>query len=199
MKQQLLAVIGMAALGMASAQAAETQPTEAQAAGLEGGFGFVGELGIEFGGDEVAEVFMDDDSSENIKAGDGFAFAVGAHYRPPGWVVDFSGTVGYKVDETTATNASIRISRTTVELLAHFDPKENWWIAAGPVWHNGVKFDADGFGENVNMGSATGFTLQAGWRWIAVKYTDMEYTEEFTGRGFKIDGSSIGILVRWRS
>jgi hypothetical protein len=194
MKKQLLAVMGTLVLTAASVQAAETE-----APAPEGGFGFVGELGIEFGGDEVAEVYMEDDSSENIKAGDGFAFAIGAHYRPPGWVVDFSGTVGYKSDETSATNARIRISRTTVELLAHFDPKENWWIAAGPVWHNGVKFDADGFGRNIDMGSATGFTLQAGWKWFAVKYTDMEYTEETTGRGFKVDGSSIGILLRWRS
>jgi opacity protein-like surface antigen len=194
MNKQLLATIGVMVLSVASAQAADTE-----APALEGGLGFVGELGIEFGGDEVAEVFMEDDSSENIKAGDGLAIAIGAHYRPPGWVVDFSGTVGYKTDETSATNARIRVSRTTVELLAHYDPKENWWIAAGPVWHNGVKFDADGFDDNLNMGSATGFTIQAGWRWIAVKYTDMEYTEETTGRGFKIDGSSLGILLRWRS
>jgi hypothetical protein len=194
MKQQLLAAIGTVILSAASVQAADTEAPE-----LEGGLGFVGELGIEFGGDEVGEVVFEDDSSESLKGGDGFAFAVGAHYRPPGWAVDFSGTVGYKVDDTSATNASVRVSRTTVELLAHYDPKESWWIAAGPVWHNGVKLDADGFDENLNMGSATGFTLQAGWKWIAVKYTDMEYTEETSGYGFKIDGSSIGILLRWRS
>jgi hypothetical protein len=192
MKTHVLTAIGLMSLA-AAAPVVANEPT------LEGGFGFVGELGIEFGGDDVATVVFEDDSTEDLKAGDGFAFALGAHYRPPGWVVDFSGTVGYKVEDTNATNANVRVSRTTVELLAHYDPKESWWVAAGPVWHNGVKFDADGFDQNLNMGSATGFTIQAGWKWIAVKYTDMEYTEETTPFGFKIDGSSIGILLRWRS
>jgi hypothetical protein len=192
MKKHVLAAIGLMSLGAAASAVADD-------AAPEGGLGFVAELGIEFGGDDVATVVFEDDSTEDLKAGDGFAFAVGAHYRPPGWVVDFSGTVGYKVEDTNATNANVRVSRTTVELLAHYDPKESWWVAAGPVWHNGVKFDADGFDQNLDMGSATGFTIQAGWKWIAVKYTGMEYTEETTPFGFKIDGSSIGILLRWRS
>jgi hypothetical protein len=85
-----------------------------------------------------------------------------------------------------------------LQLLATYDPADAWWIAAGPVWHNGVKYEADGFGENGDLGSATGFTLQAGWKWIGISYTKMEYTEETTGYGIKFDASAVGIALRWR-
>lgn len=193
MKKLLLAAMGMTALSAASVQAAETQTSE-----LKGGFGFVGELDLEFGGDTVDTVIYTDNSTQNVKAGQGLGFAIGAHYRPEGWVVDFSGTIGYKYVSTKASNADIRISRTVLELLAIYDPNETWWAAAGVVRHSGVEFDTDGFGANQDLGSATGLTLQAGWKWIGLTYVNMEYQETNRWRR-KYDASSIGLTLRWRS
>jgi len=162
-------------------------------------FGFVGELDLEYGGDNVATVLFTNGSSQNVRAGQGGTLAIGMHYRPARWDVDFSATVGYKFVTTAASNANIGISRTVFQILATYDPANSWWIAAGPVWHQGVKFDADGLGPNLDLGDSVGFTIQGGWKWIGLTYTNMEYTEQTTGRRNKFDASAIGLSLRWKS
>jgi hypothetical protein len=85
-----------------------------------------------------------------------------------------------------------------LQLLATYDPSDTWWVAAGPVWHNDVKFDADGFGQNIALGNATGVTLQVGWKWIGLTYTKMEYVEETTGYDIKFNADAVGLTLRWR-
>jgi hypothetical protein len=165
----------------------------------ESDFGFVGELDLEFGGDQVASVLYTNGSTQGVNAGQGGTLALGMHYRPARWDVDLSATLGYKYVTTAASNADINISRTVLQVLATYDPADSWWVGAGPVWHNGVKFDVGGLGRNLDLGNSTGFTLQAGWKWIGVTYTKMDYTEVTTGRGYKYDASAVGITLRWKS
>lgn len=187
MKKHYLAAFGALALLSSPTFAADT----------EADIGLVAELGLEFGGDPVDTVIFTDNTTQDVKSGQGLTFALGMHYRPQGWPVGFSGTVGYKFVSTQASNADIRITRTVVEFLTTYDPKDAWWVAAGPVWHNGVEFDTDGFGANQDLGSSTGYTIQGGWRWFGLKYTDMEYQEEGRFRR-KYDASVVGIVFRWR-
>jgi hypothetical protein len=194
MKKQLVgALVALSLVGVSVAASAADDGLHA-----EGDFGLVVELGIEAGGDEIANVQYDDGSDQSVDTGQGFNIALGMHYRPAGWDVDFSGTLGYKVSTTSASNAAIQIDRTVLQLLATYDPYDTWWMAAGPVWHNDVKFDADGFGQNLALGNATGFTLQAGWKWIGLTYTKMEYVEETTGYNIKLNADAVGLTLRWR-
>ena len=39
--------------------------------------GFLGQLDLDYGGDDVATVFFEDDESQNVKAGQGMAVSVG--------------------------------------------------------------------------------------------------------------------------
>ena len=67
-----------------------------------------------------------------------------------------------------------------------------WWIGGGITHHSSIKFDADGFGPNINFDDATGPTFEAGWRWIALSYTKLDYKDEFGG---KWDASSVGLKL----
>jgi hypothetical protein len=196
MKKQIIsAVTSFSLIGFSAAVfAADVKSPHADSK-----FGFVGEFDAEFGGDEVASVLFTDNTTQGINAGQGLTLAVGMHFRPANWDVDFSGTAGYKFVTTAASNADIGITRTVLQLMATYDPSEAWWVGAGPVWHNNVKFNADGLGRNLDLGSATGFTVQAGWKWIGLTYTKMEYTEVTTGRGYKYDAGAIGLTLRWKS
>jgi hypothetical protein len=158
----------------------------------------VAELGYEIGGDEIANIHYTDGSDLSVDSGQGVTLALGMHYRPAAWDVDFSGTIGYKLTTTSSSDAAIQIDRTVLQLLATYNPKDTWWLAGGAVWHNNVKFHGDGFGANLDLGSAQGFTLQAGWKWFGLTYTTMEYTEETTGRHYTVDANAIGLVFRWK-
>jgi hypothetical protein len=199
MKMQVSSLIAMLSLASWSGSALAADKGKNSTLHAASDFGFVGEFDAEFGGDEVASVLFTNGSDQGVDAGQGVTLAIGMHYRPAGWDVDFSGTLGYKFVTTAASNADIGITRSVFQVLATYDPADSWWIAAGPVWHNGVKFDADGYGANIDFGSATGLTVQAGWKWIGLTYTNMEYTEIYRGREINYDASAIGLTLRWRS
>jgi hypothetical protein len=161
----------------------------------QGHLGLVGELDLEYGGDNVARVYYEDGSTQDVKAGQGGTLAVGAHYRP-GMLrsLDVSGTLGYKFVTTAASNAHLGITRWVVQVLAVYDPVDQWWVGGGPVVHLGTRFSGDGLTSDVDFGSSLGFTVQGGWRWVGITYTHMEYK----AFGAKVDASAIGATLRWR-
>ena len=58
--------------------------------------------------------------------------------------------------------------------------------------------DGDDFFGDIEFDDANGFSVEAGWRWISLHYTDIEYSiDEFDVDD--IDGNSIGIRFTWRS
>jgi hypothetical protein len=71
------------------------------------------------------------------------------------------------------------------------------------VWHIGTKYNTDGLRIDHDYGNSLGFTLQAGWKWFGVTYTNMKYEQQpspgTTGAGTKVDASVVGLTIRWRS
>ncbi|MFL6551557.1 MAG: hypothetical protein ACJ8OJ_22915 [Povalibacter sp.] len=168
-------------------------PALSHAADRHQGLGFVFEADLEYGGDDIASVNFTDGSSQDIKAGQGISLAMGAHYRSSAdSPFSVRGTVGYKYVTTAATNADISISRTVFEVLGNYAWDNGWWVGAGITRHNNIKFDGDGFGPNVRFDDATGPTVELGWRWIALSYTQLDYTDEL---GYEWDASSLGITL----
>jgi len=157
-----------------------------------GHFGFAGNLNLEFGGDEVARVYFQDQSEQSVRAGQGATLALGGHYRPADSNFDFTATVGYKFVTTKATNATISLNRTVFELRADYFLPNSTWIGAGPVWHSGIRLDADGLAPNMDFGTASGFTVKYGWKWIAASYTAIKYKDEF---GLTYSGDAFGISL----
>lgn len=155
--------------------------------------GFVFEADLEYGGDDIATVNFTDGSSQHVKAGQGLTLALGGHFRAAE-TSPFSvrATVGYKFVTTAAEDADIGIDRKVFEVLGNYRWPSNFWVGAGITRHAGISFDGDGFGPDVDFEDATGFTAEFGWKWLALSYTDIDYTDSF---GTDWDASSVGLTL----
>lgn len=157
------------------------------------GLGFAFEADLEYGGDEIATLEFEDGSSQDVKTGQGITLALGGHYRAEDSPFSVRGTVGYKYVTTQASNADISIGRTVVEVVGNYLFDNGWWVGAGLTHHTGIKFDGDDFVPDVDFKDATGPTVEIGWRWIALSYTNLDYETKFGG--FELDASSIGLTL----
>ena len=164
------------ALSIAFVSIGMAVPALAQASGHGG---WVLRTDVEFGGDEVAKVYFANGETQSVKAGQGISLGVGGHYRPADSKWDFSGTVGLKYTSTRAVNTNINMNRTVFEFRADHFLQDGWWIGAGPVWHTGIRFNADGLAPNLAFDSAMGMTAKVGWKWVALSYTGITYKDEF--------------------
>lgn len=156
----------------------------------EEGLGFMFRLSYEGGGDAVVKAVYTDGTSDTLTAGEGFGFALGAHYRPVGSRVDLAALVGMKIGQISGSNASIDVTRTTFELRGDVNISQNIWVGVGQVFHRGIKADLDGFGPNFALEDATGTALRLGWGVFAITHTTMDYEDEF---GFDYDATATGI------
>jgi hypothetical protein len=159
-----------------------------------GHFGFVLGGALEFGGDDVAEVLFTNGDSQDVKAGQGVSVDVGAHYRFADSPVSIRGTIGYKYVTTQAENADINMSRVPLQLIGSYHLENGARVGAGVVRHNSVRFDADGLGPDIDFDDATGFTVEAGWKWFLLSYTGMDY-EDDAGNEYSAD--NFGVKLIW--
>ena len=151
---------------------------------------------LEFGGDTVATVGFEDGDTQNVHAGQGISLGIGGYVRPSDRVpLEISGAIGYKYVTTAADNADINLSRTVLKLNATYWFDQNWFVTAGLTHHMSPKVDGDGFFEDISFDDATGVSAEVGWRWIALRYTKIEYSLP----GFEdTDASSVGLSFTWR-
>ena len=113
MKKLLLgALFALGALTLAAHARADDQT-----GGLGPRGGFLAQMDADFGGDKVATVFFEDDSNQDITAGQGLALSVGGYFRP---VADsrfeIEASLGYKYATTQTSNADVHLSRTLLQL-----------------------------------------------------------------------------------
>lgn len=187
MKQSIMVAAVLAALS--SAVMAEED------LGRGGRVGVTLEGALEFGGDDVATVFYTNGDSQDVQAGQGVTVAIGGHFRPAETSpFELRATVGYKFVSTMASNADIGMDRVTWKLIGSVRNENGFWIGAGPVRHTNIQFDAAGLGPNVSFDDATGVAVEAGWRFLALSYTNIDYIDEFGG---SYDASNIGLLATW--
>jgi hypothetical protein len=173
--------------------AAAALPAHAQ---VPGRAGWLLDLDLDFGGDDLATVSFTDGESQDIKAGQGIQLGVGGYFRPkPTVPFELQGIVGYKFVTTAATNADIRVTRTVLQFNAVYRHASDWYLGAGLEHHLGPKLDGDGFFEDIEFDDATGFTVEIGWRWLGLHYTTMEYSAP----GYEdADAGHIGLRLTWR-
>jgi hypothetical protein len=158
--------------------------------------GFLAQMDADFGGDEIATVEFDDDTEQEVRAGQGLAFSVGGYFRP----VETSGfelqaSIGYKFVTTAASDADIHVSRTVLQVGAFHRLPNGFYFGGSLVNHLDPKLNGDGYFENVNFDDATGFGVEMGWRWVSLHYTKIEYSSEFYE---DVDASNIGIRLTYR-
>lgn len=156
------------------------------------GLGFVVAGGGEFGGDKVATIVYTDNSTQSVNSGQGVTLAVGAHYQFASPSLDIMATVGYKYVTTKASNANIYIGRVVAGLQASYWFNQSWWVGLGPTWHLNNAFHGAQLVENLKFDPALGVTLQAGWKFVALSYTNINYTDQFKN---KYNASNVGLML----
>jgi len=162
--------------------------------------GFLGQLDLDFGGDDLATVYFEDDDSQDITAGQGVTLSAGGYFRPlDDSAFEIDASVGYKYATTQADNADINVSRTVMQLGALYRWPNGFYVGAGLVEHFSPQLNGDGFFEDIQFDDATGFNLEIGWRWISVHYTDIKYTNDFLDFfDEEVDASHVGLRFTYR-
>lgn len=193
-----LVAIALLASSALSAQAAPPPaPNAPMVAPAKSGpsLGFIVDLGFEFGGDDFLEVFFTSGDSQKIKAGQGGTVAVGGILRPNAdSPLSLRGTVGFKFVTTAADNASIRFTRVPIELVGGYDFPNGVRAGAGLVFHASNQFNGDGFVPDATFDPSTGFTVELGYKAVALTYTALDYSMD---GGQSFDGGSIGVAFLW--
>lgn len=186
-------------IGLAALLALASLTTAAHAAKplhLGARAGFILQADLDYGGDDVATVYFEDDSSQDLKAGQGLAISAGGYFRPiENSSFEIQGSVGYKFSTTQASNANIGITRTMLQLEALYRWPDGIYLGGGLMMHLSPKLDGDGFFPNVNFDDATGFNAEVGWRFISLHYTNITYTNDFVE---DVDASAFGLRFTWR-
>ena len=179
------------AAGAANAQAPAAPPED-----LGPRVGFLGQVDLDYGGDDVATVYFEDDDSQNVKAGQGLAISVGAYFRPiASSTFEIDASVGYKFSTTAASNADIGVERTMLQLGVSHRWPNGFYLGGGLVQNMGPTVDGDGFFEDIDFDDAQGFNLEIGWRWVALHYTDMTYESDLYQ---DVDASHFGLRFTYR-
>jgi hypothetical protein len=153
------------------------------------------EGGFEFGGDEIIEILFTNGDTQKLTAGQGGTIAIGGQFQPASIPrLSLAATVGYKFVTNASENASIGITRIPLELIGRWKLDGDWSLGAGVVRHASVNVKGDGFVPDVSMDASTGATLELGWRWAALTWTTIEYTDPIGG---VYDAGSVGVSFRW--
>jgi hypothetical protein len=133
---------------------------------------------MEFGGDEVAEVYFTNGNTQSVKAGQGVSLAVGGQFQlPKVEKLLFRATVGYKYVTTAAENAHIRLTRVPIHLTANWLAAKKLRLSAGLANHQAIQFKADGIGEDIKLKSATGPIFEVAYHGVGITYTAMKYKD----------------------
>jgi len=176
---------------------ATTQAAEpAAAANLGPRAGFLAQMDLDFGGDDIATVYFEDDSSQDITAGQGVAVSIGGYFRPiESSSFEIDASIGYKYATTQADNADINISRTMLQLEALYRWPNGFYLGAGVIQHMSPELNGDGFFPDIEFDDATGFNAEIGWRWISLHFTDISYESDLFE---DVDASHVGIRFTYR-
>ena len=158
--------------------------------------GFLAQMDLDFGGDDVATLAFTNGDTQNVKAGQGLGLGIGGWFRPVESVpFELQGILGYKVVFTAADNADIQMTRTTLQLNGIYRFANDWYAGGGYTMHMSPELDGDGFFENIEFDDANGITVEFGWKWIGLHYTNIKYSST----GFEdVDASNIGIRFTGR-
>jgi hypothetical protein len=154
---------------------------------------FLIEAGVEYGGDELLEVLFTNGNTQSVRAGQGGFLAIGGEL---GFEkvknLMFRATIGFKYNTTAANNANIRLIRYPINVLAYWKIKQDFRLGAGISTHQGVRLRGDGFFPDVNLKSNLGVRFEFGYKWIAITYTTIRYSDETEQ---SVSASSIGATL----
>jgi hypothetical protein len=148
------------------------------------------------GGETLAQGYYDDGSTWEVNSGGLLHVFAGAEFHQPDSPVSVQINLGYQVDDTTASNGSVRFSRYPAEGLILWQPQD--WFRAGVGFRKtlGARLSSTGVASgvgNYNFNSQLGMVVQGEYlvsqnfslilRWVS---------ERYEVNGAEIDGSHVG-------
>lgn len=159
---------------------------------------WAGVVQVEFsaGGDDL---YDEDIQLTQSNLGDGVALALGLMYRPiPTSAFEVQGLIGFKTDRVSPVivGPDVSVRRTVFQLLGNYRNERKWYASGGLVFHGNPKFeDMWPDAEDVDFDDALGLTAEAGWNWLGLQCTYMEYKSANYG---SFDASNCGVRLTFR-
>jgi hypothetical protein len=151
---------------------------------------FLVEGGIEFGGDEILQVFFTNGEDQTMRAGQGGLIAVGGELQFSNVKqLMLRASIGIKYNTTAADNANIRLTRFPVHLTPFWKINNDFRLGVGITTHLSPTLKGDGFVDDVDFTSTAGARFEFGYKWIALTYTAITYKDE---PGESFNAGSIG-------
>jgi hypothetical protein len=158
--------------------------------------GFLAQMDLDWGGDDVATVYFEDDSSQDVRAGQGIGLSAGGYFRPvESSPFEIDASIGYKFVTTKADNANIHLSRTLLQLEGLYRWPNGFTLGAGVITHLSPTLHGGDFIGDIDFDDATGFNAEIGWRWITLHYARLTYKSQFFE---DVDASHVGIRFTYR-
>ena len=138
------------------------------------------QVDADFGGDDVATVFFEDDSDQDLKAGQGLAISVGGYFRPmarfavrarrPAWATSTSPR--RPATPTFTCHARCCSSKACTAGPTAFSWAPDSWNTCRP------RSTATASSRTSTSTMRSGVNLEIGWRWISVHYVNMSYSSD---------------------
>jgi hypothetical protein len=152
-----------------------------------GGGALAVELG--YGGDRLDAL-----TDAEFHAGQGISLMAGGFYRPrEGLPLEIYGLAGWRLGlllPITGGGYETNTDTPVLELLANYRFHRKWHVAGGLVSHLNPRLTTTNPAfDDVSFHAATGVTVEAGWSFIGLYYTYLEYS---SSRG-DFDASSVGL------
>ena len=148
---------------------------------------------LEFGGDNIAEVYFTDGSTQKMNAGQGGTLFAGGQIRlNKSEKLFLRGSVGIKYLTTKADNVHVRLTRIPLQLSLNYVPVKKLRFAAGVVSHQAINLKFDGIGEDAKFKSSPGLQLEAGYGLFALSYTFMKYKDD---NNESFNANAIGVTI----
>ncbi len=146
-------------------------------------------LKAQFGGDSLATILYQDGSTQDLLAGQGIDFYVGAKAESYPFVA--KGSLGFKYSSSMASNIDVAKTALPLQLTGRYMATPDIFVGAGLTMHLNPKLAIDEFVAEYD--AAPGFHVEAGWRMVSVGWTHMTYTLG----AIEFDASSVDINVEW--
>ena len=174
---RMLTVVTLAALASAPAIAAD---------GLHPVLG----ASVTFGGEKLATVEYTDGSSQSIKSGGLVHLFGGAEYQSGKFALQVN--VGYHVDDTSASNGSVKFSRVPVEVLGFWNVADKVRLGGGIRKATDAKIKGSGAASSlgsVSLDSDVGVVLQVQYFFDNDKFSAFA---RYVAEDYKVSGTSVG-------
>jgi hypothetical protein len=183
--------IPMALLAAAVGAVATAHSAEPQRRG-----GFLLNLDLDYGGDDLVSSSFQGGESKTIKAGSGAAFGAGGWFRPMrDRPFELQATAGAKYVSRDTERAHINVFRLVFQLNGVFRFANDWYVGGGLVHHYGPQLNGDGYFASIDFDDATGISAELGWKWIGLHVATIEYSaddHEDAAAGY------VGLRLTWR-